>query len=262
MNNGSYTTAELMVTTIAGELRDGEWGACGAYSQIPMAAFRLARMTHAPNLSWLSGAGGALNSGAELIASSSDYRTMTGAEGVFRLEHIVDFQLGGWRRMPTVGVLGGMQVDQQGSANMIGIGNDYAELRVRGPGTVGLVFSAYFHRTVLYLHRHDRRTLVPQVDFVSAPGRTEERRRYCDPHSTGPEVVITPIAVLDFNADDRLQLRSVHPGHTVEEVRDRTGFTLAIPDDVPETPGPTVSSLESIRTTIDPTGVLDEVTLR
>jgi glutaconate CoA-transferase, subunit B len=263
MTDNGYTAAELMAATIADELRNGEWGACGAYSQIPMAAFRLARLRHAPDLYWLSGAGGALNSTGRLVVSSSDARTLTGAEGVFRLEDIVDFELGGWRRVPTVGVLGGMQVDRVGSINMVGIGDSYPDLKVRGPGTVGLVFGAYFHRLVIYLHRHDRQVLVPEVDFVSSPGRTEARRRYCDPHSTGPELVVTPIAVLDFGEVGRLRLRTVHPGHTIEEVRDRTGFDLEIPEeDVPETPRPDADALRLLRETIDPDGVLREVDVR
>jgi glutaconate CoA-transferase subunit B len=255
------TVAETMVGVLARHLRNGEWGACGAYSQIPTSAFRLARLTHAPDLWWLSGGGGALNSEAPVVASSSDEATLAGSEGVFRLEDIVDFELGGWRRMPTVGVFGGIQIDRRGNVNMVGVGGEYPRLALRGPGTVGLVFGAYFHRTMVYLHRHDPRVFVEQVDFVSSPGHGEARDRYCDGHSTGPELVVTPLAVFDFDGDGRMRLVSVHRGHTVDEVRERTGFELGPADDVGQTPEPSLAELALIREAIDPHASLAQLRL-
>lgn len=255
------TVAETMAAVLARSLRNGEWGACGAYSQIPMSAFRLARLTHAPDLWWLSGGGGALNSEAPIVASSSDEETLAGAEGVFRLEDIVDFELGGWRKRQQVGIFGGIQVDGRGNVNMVGVGSDYRRLELRGPGTVGLVFGAYFQRTLIYLHRHDPRVLVEQVDFVSSPGHGEQRERYCDPHSTGPELVVTPLAVLDFDDDGRLRLVSVHRGHSVEEVRERTGCELTVAAGAGETPAPTPEELRLLREVIDPYGELRRLQL-
>jgi glutaconate CoA-transferase subunit B len=255
------TVAETMVGVLARHLHNGEWGACGAYSQIPMSALRLARMTHAPDLWWLSGGGGALNSEAPIVASSSDQATLAGSEGVFRLEDIVDFELGGWRRVPTVGIFGGIQVDRHGNVNMVGVGGTYPDLTLRGPGTVGLVFGAYFHRTMVYLHRHDPRVFVEQVDFVSSPGHGAARERFCDPHSTGPELVVTPLAVLDFDEEGAMRLVSVHRGHTVEEVRERTGFELATDGEVGETPEPTAEELRLLREVIDPNVTLGRLEL-
>lgn len=255
------TVAETMAGVLVRHLRNGEWGACGAYSQIPMAAFRLARLTHAPDLWWLSGGGGALNSEAPIVASSSDEATLVGSEGVFRLEDIVDFELGGWRRMPTVGIFGGIQVDRHGNVNMVGVGGTYPRLELRGPGTVGLVFGAYFHRTLIYLHRHDPRVFVEQVDFVSSPGHGEARDRHCDPHTTGPELVVTPLAVLDFDDAGSMRLVSVHRGHTLDEVRERTGFELATVADVGETPEPDPEELRLLREVIDPHDALGALRL-
>ena len=251
-----YSTAELMAVTLARGLRNEEWGACGANSQIPMAAFQLARLMHAPDLNWLSGGGGAINSAAPLVKSTSDPVTLESAEHAFRLEDIVDFELGGWQKAPTVGIFGGMQVDRRGNVNMVGIGHDYPRLTVRGPGTVGLVFAAYFTRTMIFVQRHDARILVEQTDYVSAPGRTDDRTKFCDPHSQGPELVVTPLAVLEFRGES-LDLKSVHPGHSGAEVQERTGFLLpAAAGSVPETPAPTETELTVLRAKVDPTGVL------
>jgi glutaconate CoA-transferase subunit B len=53
-----------------------------------------------------------------------------------------------------------------------------------------------------------------------------------------------------------MRLKSVHPGHTVDEVINATGFELVIPDEVPETPLPTDEELSILRTRVDPTGTL------
>lgn len=254
------TPAEYMVGALARNLHDGEWGACGAYSEIPMAAFRLARHEHAPNLWWMSGGGGAINSQATLVASSSSYDAHHGAEAVFTIEDVVDFEFGGWRRMTNVGLFGGIQVDRHGNVNMVGIG-DYPRLKLRGPGTVGLAFAAHFHRTMIYLHDHNPRVLCEQVDYVSAPGHSPARAELIEPHSKGPEFVVTPQAVFGFTSDGVAELRSVTPGHTESDVRAHTGFDFALADDFGETPPPSPEQLAFIREKVDPHGLLRLVKL-
>jgi glutaconate CoA-transferase subunit B len=251
-----FSVAELMVSVLSRELRDGEWGACGAFSQVAMAAFQLARLTHAPSLWWLGGGGGAINSTAPLVDSSSDYRTVTACEHVFRIEDVVDFEFGGWQKVPTVGILGGMQIDKEGNVNLVSVG-DYHRPAVRGPGTVGLCFASHFSRTYLYTHHHDKRIFVEKVDFISAVGQGERRRSLIRPHSIGPQLIVTPLCVFGFRPDSRvIELRSVHPGHRVEEVLANTGFKPAVPAEVPITPAPTQEEVRLIREVIDPDGVL------
>jgi hypothetical protein len=48
----------------------------------------------------------------------------------------------------------------------------------------------------------------------------------------------------------------VHPGVTVEQVREATGFELLVPDgDVPETTPPTDEQVRLLREEIDPDGL-------
>jgi glutaconate CoA-transferase subunit B len=249
-----------MAVVLARALRDGEWGACGAYSEIPMAAFMLARRQHAPNLWWMSGGGGAINPRLALVESSSSYDTVVDAEAVFTIEDIVDYEFGGWRRTPNVGLFGGIQVDRRGSVNMVGVGT-YPRLGLRGPGTVGLAFAAHFSRTMIYLHDHNPRVLCEQVDHVSAPGHTPERARHVRDFSKGPELVVTPQAVIGFGADGLAELRSVTPGYSVEDVRSHTGYELAEAPGVAETEAPTPEQLTILREEIDPAGLLGRVDL-
>ena len=55
--------------------------------------------------------------------------------------------------------------------------------------------------------------------------------------------VVTNLGVMDFETPDgSMRLRSVHPGVTVDEIVEATGFELTVPDAVPETRLPTPTS--------------------
>lgn len=251
-----YAPAELMAVVLAHELKDGDVGAVGASSQIPMCAMRLAQRTHAPNLWSLYGGSGAVNSRLPgLLESASDYRNLYGAEYRAPLNDIIDLEFTG---RFSVGFLGAMQVDRYGNMNMVCVG-DYAKPRLRGPGTVGVVFTSSFCKVFVYLTHHNPRVLVPKVDFVSGPGfsNPEAWERYKRPWAQGPLLVVTPLAVMDFETPDRrMRLRSVHPGQTVATVQEQTGFDLVLPDEVPMTQPPTDEELRLIREELDPDGVL------
>lgn len=250
------TAAELMAVVMSHELRDDDFGAVGAASQIPVCAMRLAQKTHAPNLWYLYGGSGAVNSKAKMVVeSAADYRNLLGAEYRAPLMDIIDFEFSG---KFTVGFLGGMQIDQYGNVNMVCIG-DYAKPAVRGPGTVGTVFTSSFRRVVLYVQHHNPKLFVRKVDFLSGPGVATDAAlaRYRPRWSEGPVVVVTPLAVMDFRTSDgRMRLRSVHPGHTMEDVQAQTGFELVVDSSVPATTQPTKDELRIIREEIDTTGVL------
>jgi glutaconate CoA-transferase subunit B len=139
--------------------------------------------------------------------------------------------------------LGGGQIDGQGNINLVGVGG-YPRGNVRWPGSFG---SAYLYflipRVILFREEHTRRVMVPQVDFVSAPGTTDGVHR-----PGGPFAMVTGLGLFYFDRNRRrFRLASVHPGHTVEEIRDNTGFDFDCPAVVPETPGPDETILATIR---------------
>jgi hypothetical protein len=51
-----------------------------------------------------------------------------------------------------------------------------------------------------------------------------------------------------------MELRSIHPGSTLDEVKATIGWELKVPADVPETPAPTDEELRLIREELDPSG--------
>jgi glutaconate CoA-transferase subunit B len=137
--------------------------------------------------------------------------------------------------------LSGGQIDGSANINLVGVG-DPAQPRVRFPGSFG---SAYLYflvpRIVLFREEHSRRSLVPKVDFISAPGVSPPgvyRRG-------GPKVLVTGLARFSF--DRRFRLESVHPDHDLAEVEAATGFDFDRADPVGETPPPTKDELVLIR---------------
>jgi acyl CoA:acetate/3-ketoacid CoA transferase beta subunit len=72
--------------------------------------------------------------------------------------------------------------------------------------------------------------------------------------------VFTPLGVFDFVPDSdktkTMRVVSLHPGVTLEEVQDKTGFDLIIPDHVGQTDEPSEQELTLIRDVIDPDGIL------
>lgn len=140
--------------------------------------------------------------------------------------------------------LGGVQIDGQANINLVGTGS-YPELDKRFPGSFG---SSYMYfvvpQVILFREEHSRRVLVPKVDFISAPGVSPPGVH----RPGGPAALVTGRCVFDFDrVRARFRLASVHPGHSVEEIRDHTGFDFDLPGQVPQTAVPDAARLGLIR---------------
>ena len=143
--------------------------------------------------------------------------------------------------------LSGGQIDGHGNVNLVSTG-DYEHPQVRFPGSFGSAYLYYVvPKVILFRTEHSRRTLVPHVDFISAPGVSEQNVF----RPGGPIALVTNRCLFSF-ADGRFTLTSVHPGHTVEEVIENTGFDFDRPATVPETPAPSPDTLELMRETVAP----------
>jgi glutaconate CoA-transferase subunit B len=141
------------------------------------------------------------------------------------------------------------QIDGEANINLVCIG-DPRRPQARFPGSFGSTY-LYFvvPKVILFRLEHSRRTLVRRVDFISAPGTSE-------PHvhrPGGPVALVTNRCLFSFDrARRRFRLESVHPGHTVEEVMDETGFDFDRPDIVPETAPPSPDRLRMMRQVVAP----------
>ncbi len=138
--------------------------------------------------------------------------------------------------------LSGGQIDGAGNVNLVSTG-DYDHPKVRFPGSFGSAYLYYVvPKVILFRIEHSRRTLVPRVDFISAPGASAKNVY----RPGGPIALVTSRCLFSF-ANGRFTLTSVHPGHTAEEVIDNTGFDFDRPAEVPETPAPSPATLKLMR---------------
>ena len=141
------------------------------------------------------------------------------------------------------------------------MGDDYRQLKFRGPGSVGTpTLTTHVGRYHIVLNSHTARTFVPRCDFISTIGWNDggaDARKKLGLPGGGPKYCITPLCVMDFSEDEkRMRLRSLHPGVTLQDVQSNTGFELLIPDEVPVTELPTKEELTVLRTRVDCHGLL------
>jgi len=220
-----YSEAELLAVLLSREVRDGEISACGALSQIPAAGLLLAQELHAPN--------------AELIILNSVFNP-------FRTSR--QFHFLAQRGELGLFFVSGVQIDRHGNYNLHQLGTDPERPRMRFPGGYGggMIYYAA-RRTVVFRTEHTRRSLVERVDFVSAAGSTPP-----DVLRLGhPSKVVTPKANLRFEKDaGLLRLDSIHPGYTLDDIRESTGFDLGVTGPVSTTPAPTAEELRVLRQVI------------
>lgn len=219
----SPTLTELLIAIVARLLEGCRHVAVGASSPIPGAGALLARLH---------------SRGALHVSILGSLRHNAFTNGGVEL-----FDLAAQGRIDAF-FLGGGQIDGQGSINLVGTGG-YPASVVRWPGSFGSAYLYYVvPRVILFREEHTRRVLVPKVDFISAPG-VSEAGVY---RPGGPCALLTSLALFSFDrARRRFRLQSVHPGHTLEEVRDNTGFEFDCASPVATTSAADAETLRAIR---------------
>jgi glutaconate CoA-transferase subunit B len=226
--DSSFGEPELLADVIARLIADCGHVAVGNASPIPATAALLAR---------------ALGNGRPHVSLLGSRRNTFWNDGGREL-----FDCAGQGRIDAFFLSGG-QIDGEANINLVCIG-DPRRPQARFPGSFGSTY-LYFvvPKVILFRLEHSRRTLVRRVDFISAPGTSE-------PHvhrPGGPVALVTNRCLFSFDrARRRFRLESVHPGHTVEEVMDETGFDFDRPDIVPETAPPSPDRLRMMRQVVAP----------
>lgn len=251
------TVKELLACTMARDLENGLGVPVGANLPVPRAAVLLAHLLHGPDM---------------LVLLSWTRANLIDVPELRPFEFITDWRAAQWgesywahddgflnmkRRANWIFFVGGLQIDQFGNSNLFGIGDDPKRMKFRGPGGVGTGnMAAFTNRYYLFTLTHSKRIFVPKVDFISALGWGDgpgTRERLHIPGG-GPRYCFTPLCVMDFEPETkRMRLKSVHPGVTVDEVVENTGFELVVEGEVPETPVPGEEKLRLIRD-LDPHG--------
>ncbi|RLL41169.1 CoA-transferase [Oceanobacillus piezotolerans] len=222
-----------MTCTIADLLMDGETVFHGVSSHLPMVAMQLAKHMHAPNLVHLNIPGGVNPTTIKNASYSSAGADLVGAaEAYFPLEEIFDLSMRG--KLDTA-FLSGVQFDINGNVNASVIG-DYHKPKVRLPGGAGsAVLIPTAKKVIIWRTKHDPRTFVNEVDFVTTRGNIWK--------------IITPLCVFVYK-NGKLHLESIHPHTTLEEVEKQTGFPLLY-DELTYTNEPSIQQLQKLKE-IDP----------
>src|SRR5579875_3919991 len=257
--DGAYTLQELMVVCAARQIRDGEVVFVGM--RLPLLAFALAKRTHAPSAIGLFENGLMRDSpSAELLYTMGDAPNILGAQWATRMLNIMGLLAQG---RANLGFIGGAEIDRFGNLNTSRIG-DWQHPTVKLPGSGGGADIASYSQRLAIIMPHDRRRLREKVDFVTSPGYgypdehgpagVAWRRRVGLPRG-GPVALITTLAVFTYDPESgEALLQSYHPGSSIEQVQEQTGWPLRLAPDCAETPPPSEEELRLIRA-CDPQGV-------
>lgn len=243
------TRAEVCVIACAETFRDNGEILASAFGTIPAIGVRLARHTFEPDLLLSDGEAFAVPGTWAVGAPAPE-----GLEAWIPFRTIFDIVWNGKRHVMMIP----SQIDSYGNTNISAIG-DHAKPKVQLLGARGAPGNSVYHPTSYWVPKHSSRVFIPKVDMVCGVGNDNAKK-------AGPAAsrfhdlrrVVTNLAVLDYDDNTgQLQLASLHPGVTVEEVREATGFELVVPENVPFTRLPTDTELQLIREVIDPRGLRD-----
>ncbi|MFV0238724.1 MAG: CoA-transferase subunit beta [Lacrimispora sphenoides] len=233
MMEEKYRVSDIMVCAMARLIPDGSKVFHGVSSHMPMIALLLAKALHAPGAVHLNIPGGTdpdpvrlkkyTSAGPELLERATAY---------FPLMEVFDLAM---RGELDVAFLSGIQFDSHGNVNASVIG-DYKKPKVRMPGGAGsAVLIPTAKRAILWRTKHDKRTFVNQVDFVTTRGNVER--------------IITPLCIFKME-NGEMVLDTIHPTSSIEEIQENTGFPIKY-SHIAYTPLPTKEELSALKR-IDP----------
>lgn len=200
---------------------------------MPSIGARLAKQTGEPDLLLSDGE-------AYLMADTPALGETPSIEGWIPYRKVFDVVASGRRHV----VMGANQIDRFGNQNISHFGPHERPSRQMF-GSRGAPGNTINHRTSYWIPRHSTRVFTASVDFVSGIGydRVTDNPafRYFDLHR-----IVSNLGVFDFGGGDLggsegggsegggdlgghahvMRLVSVHPGVTVDEVVENTGFEL------------------------------------
>lgn len=238
-----------MVTAAAKEVYDGQIAVVGI--GLPQVACVLARRTHAPRLALLLEIGVAEMAPVDTPVGLADSRIFYKATCWSGFLDNLGMNL--HRGVVDVGFIGALEVDRYGNVNTT-LTKDPDGTEHYFNGSAGGNDVASLAKRVVIIARHGKRKLPADVAYLTSPGFVNGKsRKELGLRGGGPHRVITDMAVLGFDNPQRTaSVVSMHPGVTVEQLIENTGFPLEIPNPVPITAGPSKEELRLLREEIDP----------
>ncbi|MHA1730099.1 MAG: CoA-transferase [Promethearchaeota archaeon] len=249
-----YTIDELITILMSREVNNSDIMIVGVATPMVWSAFTLAKLTHAPDVIFQYMMGNTFIIEPRQVSllyfeMNTKYAYRFQNSGECTLESLPS------DRLTTIEFFRPAQIDQYGNTNNICIGN-WLEPKTRFPGCAGIAdFSMFYSKgSFLYTPRHDIRTFVQKIDFISGVGFKDGKASICG--GSGPQCVITNLAYLTFEeTSKKMKIETIHPGIDIGEVKKSTGFELIIPENLIETKPPTKKEINILREKVDPLGI-------
>ena len=233
-----------MVAAAAREIRDGDKVFVGM--RLPLLGFAVAKETHAPNAIGIFENGVIRDWPAlESIFTMSDPPNVARALCCAGLNDVMSLMQSG---RVDLGFIGGAEIDRFGNLNTHWVQENGK--RTRLPGSGGAADIATMARRCIIIMNHEKRRFTSKVQYITSPGfgdggNWRERQGLS---GGGPRRVITSMGIFSFEAETHeIILSSYHPGVTVEEIKNETGWPLRTAHDVGETMPPTAMELVAVR---------------
>jgi acyl CoA:acetate/3-ketoacid CoA transferase beta subunit len=240
------TRADVCAAAIADAFKDDGEIFASPMGMLPMLGVRLARLTSNPDL--------VISDGESLFLAGTPplFAKADVVEGWIPFRKVFDVVAYGKRHV----MMGATQVDRHGNQNISAIG-DFEQPKRQLLGSRGAPGNTVNNRTSYWVPKHSSRVFVEKVDIVSGVGPALAKAagpaaaRFNDIHR-----IVSNLGVFDVKGpEDTVRLLSVHPGVTVDEVVENTGFELDVPADVPASREPSLEELIVIREVLDPKGL-------
>jgi glutaconate CoA-transferase subunit B len=246
----AYSAPELLAATASRLLADHKIVFAGVGT--PLLASVLAKSTHAPDLTIVV-EGGVV--GLEALPGRLPISTneMRAGHRAMMLLSITQTFLYAQRGFFDYGFLGGAQIDRHGNINTSVIGPPERP-RVRLPGSGGACDIITHCREIFIVTMHERRRFVERLDFITSPGYLEggDARRRAGLLFGTISTVVTDLALMRFDPQTKqMRLDGLQAGVTVDQVRERTEFDLAVAPELVRLQAPTDEELRVLRT-LDP----------
>ncbi len=239
-----YTFNELLIITIAREIRDNENTILGI--GLPMVAGAMAKARHAPNAVLM------MESGiidfhptvpTKHIADTSAFPGFSCSVDLFTAFSMT------YRGFVDLSVLGVAQVDRYGNVNTT-VAGPYENPTIRFPGAGGATdFLSYSKRTILTMRGGE---FVEKLSYITSPGFLEggDSREASGhfPANSGPEMVISTDGIFRFDVDSKeIYLSEIHKGADVEQIKSKVPWDLKVSDNLIKIPPPTDEEIDFIR---------------
>jgi acyl CoA:acetate/3-ketoacid CoA transferase beta subunit len=244
------TRADVCAIALAECFRYGGEIMASPMGTIPTLGARLAKATFAPDLLITDGANKILREALPLGSAPRPDQI----EGYLPFCAVFDTLWWGKRHV----IMGATQIDQHGNQNIACIG-DWNKPKVQLLGVRGAPGNTINHATSYWVPKHSTRVFVPKVDVVSGVGYDRiAELSLASRHFHHIHRVVSNLGVFDFHAEHhRMQLLSLHPGVSVDEVKKNTGFELVIADNLATSRAPSTAELAELRR-LDPQGLAQQ----